>query len=84
MRRPDTHPDRWLLDLWAANRHALVEAGVPTPQIHTTTLPTGPAQPRPAATPSHFFSDRTARPCGRLALVARLRAPSQKPMDVTL
>jgi YfiH family protein len=79
--RPDTRPDRWLLDLWAANRHALVEAGVPAPQIHTTTLPTGPISP---ADPGHFFSDRAARPCGRLALVARLRDPSQKPMDVTL
>jgi len=79
--RPDTRPDRWLLDLWAANRHALVEAGVPAPQIHTTTLPTGPIS---LADPGHFFSDRTARPCGRLALVARLRDPSQKPMDVTL
>ena len=82
--RPDSapeSPDRWLLDLWAANRHALVAAGVPAPQIHTTTLPTGPATP---AGPSLFFSDRTARPCGRLALVARLRTPGQKPMDVTL
>jgi YfiH family protein len=79
--RPDTRPDRWLLDLWAANRHALVEAGVPATQIHTTTLPTGPISP---ADPGHFFSDRAARPCGRLALVARLRDPSQKPMDVTL
>jgi YfiH family protein len=78
--RPDTRPDRWLLDLWAANRHALVETGVPGPQIHTTTLPTGPIS---LADPGHFFSDRTARPCGRLALVARLRDPSQKPM-VTL
>ncbi len=76
--RPDSGPDRWLLDLWAANRHALVEAGVPDPQIHTTTLPTGPTGP------NLFFSDRSARPCGRLALVARLRNPSQKPMDVTL
>ena len=82
--RPDSAPetpDRWLLDLWAANRHALVAAGVPAPQIHTTNLPTGPATP---TGPSLFFSDRTARPCGRLALVARLRAPGQKPMDVTL
>ncbi len=78
---PDSGPDRWLLDLWAANRYALVEAGVPARQIHTTTLPTGPITPTP---PRPFFSDRTARPCGRLALVARLRDPSQKPMDVTL
>ncbi len=100
--RPDSGPNRWLLDLWAANRHALVEAGVPAPQIHTTTLPTGPLDPAgPTAptvsaapinsmsvtdptSPGYFFSDRSARPCGRLALVARLRAPGQKPMDVTL
>jgi polyphenol oxidase len=90
--RPDVDPDaapespnRWLLDLWAANHHALVEAGVPAPQIHTTTLPTGPTPPTTtAAGPGYFFSDRSARPCGRLALVARLRAPGQKPMDVTL
>ena len=87
--RPDSapeSPDRWLLDLWAANRHALVEAGVPAPQIHTTTLPTGPTSPTgPAipAGPSLFFSDRSARPCGRLALVARLRDPGQIGMDVT-
>jgi purine-nucleoside/S-methyl-5'-thioadenosine phosphorylase / adenosine deaminase len=80
--------DRWLLDLWAANRHALIEAGVPAPQIHTTLLPTGPintpAPENPAAVtnPAHsardgyFFSDRSARPCGRLALIARLRPPA--------
>jgi polyphenol oxidase len=66
--RPDpSAPGRWLLDLWAANRHALRQAGVPGPRIHTTDIPTGPD-------PGHFFSDRTARPCGRLALVARLRS----------
>ena len=65
--RPDpSAPGRWLMDLPSANRHALREAGVPGPQIHATDLVTGPA-------PGHFFSDRTARPCGRLALVARLR-----------
>jgi purine-nucleoside/S-methyl-5'-thioadenosine phosphorylase / adenosine deaminase len=65
--RPDpSAPGRWLLDLWVANRHALGQAGVPGPRIHTTDIPTGPV-------PGHFFSDRTARPCGRLALVARLR-----------
>ena len=91
--RPGAGPDRWLLDLWAANRNALVEAGVPAPQIYTTTLPTGPTSPTSPripttptgpTTPGYFFSDRSARPCGRLALVARLRAPGQKPMDVTL
>jgi polyphenol oxidase len=76
--RPDpSAPGHWLLDLWAANRHALRDAGVPAAQIHTTPHPTGPA-PHPT-TPGTFFSDRTARPCGRLALVARL----QKSMDVT-
>ena len=32
--------------------------------------PTGPTEP---ARPGYFFSDRSARPCGRLALIARLR-----------
>jgi polyphenol oxidase len=65
--RPDpSAPGRWLLDLQSANRHALRQAGVPGPRIHVTEVPTGPV-------PGHFFSDRTARPCGRLALVARLR-----------
>ena len=76
--RPDPSASgHWLLDLWAANRHALREAGVPAPRIYTTPHPTGPVSP---ADPGHFFSDRSARPCGRLALVARL---GQKPMDVT-
>ena len=68
--RPDLRPgavpagqDRWLLDLSAANRHALLEAGVPGVRIHASAVPTGTGD---------FFSDRAARPCGRLALVARL------------
>ena len=68
--RPDLRPgavpegqDRWLLDLSAANRHALLEAGVQDARIHASTVPTGAGA---------FFSDRAARPCGRLALVARL------------
>ena len=66
--RPDpAAPGRWLLDLWSATRHALREAGLPDPQIHITTHPTGPTGH------DNFFSDRAARPCGRLALVARLR-----------
>jgi YfiH family protein len=76
--RPDpSAPGRWLLDLPAANRQALREAGVPGPQIHATDLVTGPA-------PGHFFGDRTffsdrsARPCGRLALVARLRSGGER------
>jgi purine-nucleoside/S-methyl-5'-thioadenosine phosphorylase / adenosine deaminase len=68
-RRPGADPkipegqDRWLLDLSAANRHALREAGVPGDRIHASTIPTGTGA---------FFSDRAARPCGRLALVAKL------------
>ena len=86
--RPDpAAPGRWLLDLWSATRHVLRQAGLPDPQIHTTSFPTGPLGPpvpitpadptSPAAPPGqgYFFSDRIARPCGRLALVARLRAP---------
>jgi polyphenol oxidase len=89
--RPDPQaPEHWLLDLWTANRHVLREAGLPDPQIHITDLPTGPIAPAtpvdhltPAdptsltdpASHGYFFSDRAARPCGRLALVARLRVP---------
>ncbi len=64
--RPGAIPDRWLLDVSGANRHALVEAGVPGAQIHVTSRSTGPADS------GDFFSDRAARPCGRLALIARL------------
>ncbi len=88
--RPDpTAPGRWLLDLWAANRHVLLEAGLSAPQIHITpnstgppASPTAPTSPADPTGPAHFFSDRAARPCGRLALVARLRAPGHQPMDV--
>ena len=70
--RPDPSvPGRWLLDLPSANRHALRATGVPGPHIHATDLVTGPAS-------GHFFSDRTARPCGRLALVARLRPGGER------
>ena len=72
--RPDVDPDaapespnRWLLDLWAANHHALVEAGVPAPQIHTTTLPTGP-------TPHHHHPRRP-----RLLLQRPLGPPLRPP-----
>jgi YfiH family protein len=69
--RPDPQPGRWRFDLWAANRLVLREAGVPGTQIHVTSLATGPADPPDLGT--SFFSDRAARPCGRLAIVARLR-----------
>ena len=67
--RPFLRPDgtgAWLFDLWAANRFLLREAGVPDRQIHLAAVPTGPE-------PGLFFSDRTARPCGRFAALARLR-----------
>jgi YfiH family protein len=76
--RPGARPDRWLLDLPAASRHALREAGVPGAQIHATPAVTGPPVTGPADS-GGFFSDRAARPCGRLALIARL----PEPMDVT-
>ena len=63
-----TRPDgtgRWLFDLAAANRLVLREAGLADRNIHTTQYVTGDGT---------FFSDRSARPCGRLALVARLQS----------
>jgi YfiH family protein len=86
-------PGRWLLDLWSANRHVLLEAGLQDSRIHTTDLPTGPllpatpvtsASPTGPTTPGYFFSDRAVRPCGRLALVTRLRPPGQPPKTGTL
>ncbi|MGD0608830.1 MAG: peptidoglycan editing factor PgeF [Streptosporangiaceae bacterium] len=77
--QPDSAPGRWRLDLWSANRFVLTEAGVPASQIYVTDVPTGPTDPPDPAGPADhrglgsFFSDRTARPCGRLALIARLR-----------
>jgi YfiH family protein len=56
---------RWLFDLAAANRLTLREAGLADRNIHTTWRVTGDGM---------FFSDRSARPCGRLALVARLQS----------
>jgi polyphenol oxidase len=58
---------RWLFDLWAANHRILREAGVPDSRIQVAALPTGPDE-------GVFFSDRAARPCGRFALVARLKS----------
>ena len=66
--RPDG-TGRWLLGLAAANRLVLREAGLPDGNIHAAARTTGDGL---------FFSDRAVRPCGRLALVARLRRPSQE------
>jgi purine-nucleoside/S-methyl-5'-thioadenosine phosphorylase / adenosine deaminase len=66
--RPFLRPDgtgAWRFDLWAANRFLLREGGVPDRNIHVAGVPTGPD-------PGLFFSDRTARPCGRFAALARL------------
>ncbi len=79
--RSDDPPDRWLLDLWAANRFLLREAGVPAAQVHVTNLPTGPLDTT-GTSDGYFFSDRAVRPCGRLALAARLRRGPQH-MNVT-
>jgi hypothetical protein len=61
--RPDG-TGRWLLDLWGANRIVLREAGLADDNVYVTPYVTGDGR---------FFSDRAVRPCGRLALVARLR-----------
>jgi YfiH family protein len=60
--RPDG-TGRWLFDLPAANSLVLRESGLADDNIHATAYVTGDGT---------FFSDRSARPCGRLALVARL------------
>jgi hypothetical protein len=62
--RPDG--ERWRLDLRAANRRVLVEAGVDPSCVAVADV--GTADPR-------FFSDRRARPCGRIGLLARLVGP---------
>lgn len=75
--RPDPAAHgRWLLDLPAANRFALRQLGVPDAQIHVTDLPTCLTGPTGNA---YFFSDRAARPCGRHALIARLRPSPATP-----
>jgi polyphenol oxidase len=55
---------RHCFDLWSANRLVLAEAGVSADNILSGEEPTG------AGTP--YFSDRTQRPCGRFAAIARL------------
>lgn len=66
--RPDG-TGRWLFDLAAANRLVLREAGLADGNIHVAPYVTGGGT---------FFSDRETRPCGRLALVARLRPRDER------
>jgi polyphenol oxidase len=66
--RPDG-TGRWLFDLAAANLLVLREAGLADGNVHVAPQVTGDGM---------FFSDRAARPCGRLALVARLRPRGER------
>lgn len=66
--RPDG-TGRWLLDLAAANRMVLREAGLAAGNVHVTPYATGDGK---------FFSDRAVRPCGRLVLAARLRTREER------
>jgi purine-nucleoside/S-methyl-5'-thioadenosine phosphorylase / adenosine deaminase len=59
-------PDRWRVDLVAANRQQLGLAGVAPGRI---------AECGTSTAQSDFFSDRAARPCGRFGLMAQLDAP---------
>jgi polyphenol oxidase len=62
--RPDG-TGRWTLDLVAANRRVLADAGVPPDRVEAAGGDTGPGTP--------WFSHRAEAPCGRVALLARLR-----------
>jgi len=62
--RPDG-TGRWTFDLVAANRRVLADAGVPPERVEAAGGDTGPGTP--------FFSHRSEGPCGRVALLARLR-----------
>jgi YfiH family protein len=57
-------PDHWRVDLIAANRQQLLLAGVTPERIFGVDSSTAD---------DDYFSDRAARPCGRFALMARLR-----------
>lgn len=64
---PDVE-DRWRFDLVGANAAILAAAGVPVSAIATAGVATGPGLDGTTT----FFSDRSARPCGRFAVLARL------------
>lgn len=67
--RPDG-TGRFLFDLVTAARIQLADSGVMTANIHPSGLSTGPGTP--------FFSHRGEAPCGRFAVLARLR-PGGRP-----
>lgn len=56
---------RWRFDMCAANVYVLAEAGVSETNIHLADVGTDS---------DDFFSDRAVRPCGRFAVIARLRS----------
>jgi YfiH family protein len=67
--RSDDHANgKYLFNLWEANRRILLGAGLRPERIHVAGAPTGGGGP--------FFSDRVARPCGRNAILVRLRPRS--------
>lgn len=55
---------RWRLDLEAANRRVLLDAGLTDENISRAGIGTGPGTP--------FFSHRAAQPCGRFGVIASL------------
>lgn len=61
--------DRWRFDVAGANRLLLLRAGLTAGNVFSAPVATD--DPR-------FFSDRAERPCGRFALLARLR-PAGEP-----
>jgi YfiH family protein len=66
----DGAPDsgKYTFDLWGANLRILLQAGLRPEHVHVAAVPSGGNGP--------FFSDRAARPCGRNALLVRLRPRS--------
>jgi hypothetical protein len=67
-----SRPGHALLDLTAAIRRQLTAAGVPSHQVHDLAIDT-------KTNTADFFSDRSARPCGRFAAIALLTAPHPRP-----
>jgi YfiH family protein len=64
---PGRRPGHALFDLTGAIRGQLRAAGVPEDSVHDLAIDT-------RTSTADFFSDRAARPCGRFAAVAALRA----------